>query len=152
MSVLLRIEGDFVLLCKGADNSMMPLCNKDQFHEQCGIHIDMFASTGLRTLVLAKRVLTEREANIWLGEFHAASNSLVNRPQMLSRCAVNIEQNLQLIGAVGIEDELQVRWDERSSYFDYFYICEYRYLFFFLLIFFVHCNISYYTYYVGRCC
>jgi magnesium-transporting ATPase (P-type) len=110
MSVLLRINGEIVLLCKGADNSMLPVCKPDPYFEQCAIHIDQFASSGLRTLVFAKRVLTEREAALWLGEFQAASNSLVNRPAMLSRCAVDIEKSMQLLGAVGIEDELQVRY------------------------------------------
>ena len=108
MSVLVRIAKQVVLLCKGADTSVLPLCSPDQYSEQCGIHIDQFASSGLRTLVFAKRVLSEDEANRWLGEFLAASNSLVNRPQMLARCAVEIEQQMELLGAVGIEDELQV--------------------------------------------
>lgn len=108
MSVLVRIAGQVVLLCKGADTSMLPLCSPDQYSEQCGIHIDQFASSGLRTLVFAKRVLSDDEATRWLGEFLAASNSLVNRPHMLARCAVEIEQRMELLGAVGIEDELQV--------------------------------------------
>lgn len=107
MSVLLKVDGEYVLLCKGADTSLLPLCAPNQYYEQCAIHIDQFATSGLRTLVFAKRTLTEADATSWMGEFMAASNSLVNRPQMLARCAVDIEQNMDLVGAVGIEDELQ---------------------------------------------
>lgn len=108
MSILVRMNGEYVLLCKGADTSMLPLCSPNQYYEQCAIHIDQFATSGLRTLVFAKRKLSEKEAMRWLGDYSAASNSLVNRPEMLSRCAVEIEQRMDLLGAVGIEDELQV--------------------------------------------
>ena len=108
MSILLRMGKDVVLLCKGADNSILPLCLPNEYYERCIIHVEQFAASGLRTLVLAKRIIPENEAERWMGDYLAASNSLVNRSQMLARCAHEIEQNLTLVGAVGIEDELQV--------------------------------------------
>lgn len=70
--------------------------------------------------------MSEEQFQSWLATYQAASNSLVNRPDMLQRSFVHIvapqadefaplcrvaeeiEIRMDLLGAVGIEDELQV--------------------------------------------
>jgi len=69
--------------------------------------IDEFASTGLRTLVSACKVVSESAANEWLGDYHSAGNSISNRSDLLSACARRIETDMVMVGAIGIEDELQ---------------------------------------------
>jgi magnesium-transporting ATPase (P-type) len=125
-------DGDCILLCKGADNSMLPLCNPSAHTAACMAHIEEFANSGLRTLVFGMKRVSSRDANLWLQQHNAAANSLVNRyvayfmPQyiifigftyisslvhrtaLLARAASDIESGLDLVGAVGIEDELQV--------------------------------------------
>jgi phospholipid-transporting ATPase len=66
MSVLVQVHGKYVLLVKGADSSVMPLCVTSQYREECEKHIETFASTGLRTLVMAQRELSTEEATEWL--------------------------------------------------------------------------------------
>ncbi len=109
MSVLVRIPGEAgsVLLCKGADTSMMPFCNMSKSSSDCLEHIEAFAKTGLRTLVMSERNLNATETKKWMDKFNKASNSIMNRSELLSECAIEIEKNMILLGAVGIEDELQ---------------------------------------------
>jgi magnesium-transporting ATPase (P-type) len=41
-------------------------------------------------------------------QYEAASKLIVNRSEQMKYCSVMIEHSLDLLGAVGIEDELQV--------------------------------------------
>ena len=52
MSVIVRSEKDgrILLLCKGADSSMMERCLHGAYNGFCDSQINKFASTGLRTL------------------------------------------------------------------------------------------------------
>lgn len=67
MSVILRRlldggeEGELVLLCKGADNVIFERLEKgrgDVYRDQTGTDLDFFASEGLRTLCLARKVIS----------------------------------------------------------------------------------------------
>lgn len=109
MSLLVRIPGEkgSILLCKGADTSMMPHMQQHKQTKSCLEHIETFAATGLRTLVMSERYLDEAATNKWMAKYKEASNSILNRSELLSKCAIDIEQNMLLLGAIGIEDELQ---------------------------------------------
>jgi len=108
MSVVVRIDGgNPVVLCKGADSAMFSVCVNGPYTTQCKEHVDEFASTGLRTLVMAKRTLSDAEFSEWLQKYKTAASSLSNRKDMLQRCAEELEVDMDLLGAVGIEDELQ---------------------------------------------
>lgn len=97
------------LLCKGADSSMLKNCRSgtNPFTQLCTDHIHGFANTGLRTLVLACKEVSEKEASEWLETYAVASNSILERGEKLNACAREIEKDMVLLGAVGIEDELQ---------------------------------------------
>lgn len=111
MSVLIRLpsNGRIFLYCKGADSSMLKNCDSraNPYTAHCSSHIDKFASTGLRTLVAAYREVSASEAESWLASYRVASNSITERLPLLSKCASAIETGMTLLGAVGIEDELQ---------------------------------------------
>lgn len=108
MSVLIRRgTAPPVLYCKGADTSMLPNCLTSEHTPTCLRDINSFAVTGLRTLVMSRRILTEKQAEKWLASYKAASNNIGKRKELLSDCALEIEQDMELLGAVGIEDELQ---------------------------------------------
>lgn len=96
-----------ILFCKGADSSMLPLCKDNQYTKILQENVDTFAKTGLRTLVMAKRKLNKQETYDWMTTFNAASNSITNRSKSLAKCAASVEVDMELLGAVGIEDELQ---------------------------------------------
>jgi magnesium-transporting ATPase (P-type) len=99
-----------LLLCKGADSSILRHCkdlSQGPYTDYCKTHINMFASTGLRTLALSYREVSESELEIWMKEYNAASNNITGRAEAMAKVAQKIEQNMILIGALGIEDELQ---------------------------------------------
>ena len=137
MSVLVRSPPELgsipILFCKGADSAMLdpavcdgPLIGTEGDvvvsssgenievvdHEEStmlGIqsHLGTFASEGLRTLVLGLRILTDEQCNEWLEEYTAASTSINNRDELLTKAALNIEKKLHIVGATAIEDKLQ---------------------------------------------
>lgn len=114
MSVLVRVnspngQSKIILLCKGADSSMLKNCDAraNPFTSVCCTHIEKFACTGLRTLVAAFREISPSEAESWLVTYREAANSITERLPLLSKCASALEKNMTLLGAVGIEDELQ---------------------------------------------
>lgn len=67
----------------------------------------MFASEGLRTLVLGVKILTDADAEEWLSKYKKAATSLENRDKKLTAVAAEIERNLHIVGATAIEDRLQ---------------------------------------------
>eukprot|EP00538_Stauroneis_constricta_P006052 CAMPEP_0119547482 /NCGR_PEP_ID=MMETSP1352-20130426/1593_1 /TAXON_ID=265584 /ORGANISM="Stauroneis constricta, Strain CCMP1120" /LENGTH=1822 /DNA_ID=CAMNT_0007592425 /DNA_START=311 /DNA_END=5779 /DNA_ORIENTATION=+ len=71
-------------------------------------HLGEFASEGLRTLVLAMRILTEKECEEWMDMHKAATTAIKGRDEKLKAAAFAIEQNLSIVGATAIEDKLQV--------------------------------------------
>ncbi len=59
-------NGGLVLYCKGADNVMFD--RLDPAQEGCDVlqeHLRLFASEGLRTLVLARRDISQSEYQAW---------------------------------------------------------------------------------------
>jgi P-type E1-E2 ATPase len=67
----------------------------------------VFASEGLRTLVLGVKILTDADAEEWLSKYKKAATSLENRDKKLTAVAAEIERNLHIVGATAIEDRLQ---------------------------------------------
>ncbi|KAH6632204.1 hypothetical protein F5144DRAFT_512375 [Chaetomium tenue] len=74
---------------------------------RCFRQIDDFATEGLRTLLFAHRFLSEQEYNSWKKLYRDAETSLVDRQDRIEATGEIIEQSLDLIGASGIEDQLQ---------------------------------------------
>ncbi|KAI0869211.1 hypothetical protein GGS24DRAFT_171302 [Hypoxylon argillaceum] len=99
---------------------VMPAQNKFSFLEgtsimdeatvfnRCFRHLDEFATEGLRTLLVARRFITEAEYLAWKEVYHNATTSLVDRQDKIEDAGEQIEQTLDLVGATAIEDKLQV--------------------------------------------
>ena len=116
MSVLVRspdeLGGLLMLLCKGADSAMLEVCQtKDQDEDdsllEIQAHLGQFASEGLRTLVLGVRFLSESFGRNWLKRHEQAAASISNRDAKLTEVALEIEQEVHLVGVTAIEDKLQ---------------------------------------------
>lgn len=75
-------------------------------------HVDQFASSGLRTLVFARRQLSESEASEYIARYNEVSTMIGDRTEALSELALAMEVDMELLGAVGIEDELQDKVSE----------------------------------------
>ncbi|XP_023379650.1 probable phospholipid-transporting ATPase VA, partial [Pteropus vampyrus] len=70
-------------------------------------HLNLYAVEGLRTLCIAKRVLSPEEYACWLQSHLEAESAVDNREELLFESATRLETNLHLLGATGIEDRLQ---------------------------------------------
>lgn len=112
MSVIARTpEGSIVLYCKGADSVIyerLGFVAGGQAHAAATqAHMDDYAASGLRTLCLAKRELSNAEYASWNETYTAAAQSLEKRDEKIDACAEVIETELELLGATAIEDKLQ---------------------------------------------
>ncbi|XP_068799066.1 phospholipid-transporting ATPase VD isoform X4 [Struthio camelus] len=70
-------------------------------------HLDGYARRGLRTLCIAKKVMSDAEYAEWLNLQFLAETSIDNREELLLESAIRLETKLTLLGATGIEDRLQ---------------------------------------------
>ncbi|EMP36403.1 Putative phospholipid-transporting ATPase IB [Chelonia mydas] len=109
MSVIVRTPtGRLRLYCKGADNVIFERLSKDsQYMEQTLLHLEYFATEGLRTLCIAYADLSENSYREWLNVYNEASTVLKDRTQKMEECYEIIEKDLLLLGATAIEDRLQ---------------------------------------------
>ncbi|KAJ1676875.1 hypothetical protein EV182_007337, partial [Spiromyces aspiralis] len=110
---------DIVVFTKGADNVMMSLLRdldsedpgdkvEAEVREKTVHQIDEFANAGLRTLVLAYRLVPEEEFQSWAKRYNEAKSSLdEDREDWIEEVACEMERDLMLVGATAIEDKLQ---------------------------------------------
>lgn len=112
MSVIVKDinDGKIKLICKGADFVIKDrlkdsIANKDIFRET-NRFLEDYAKSGLRTLVLAQREISEEEYINWEAQYIKASCAIKNREQMVDEIAEKIEINLDIIGSTAIEDLL----------------------------------------------
>ena len=108
-----RNSNKIKLLCKGADCSMMPRLKTPTRRDEEDVEVLTkaqllnFSKKGLRTLVMAERILTQEEYQEWNMQHVMAQNALEDRENLLSNSFENIEANMSLLGATGVEDQLQ---------------------------------------------
>ncbi|KAM9834885.1 phospholipid-transporting ATPase VB [Syngnathus typhle] len=119
MSVLVRhpITKECVLYTKGADYSIMELLgapyaehlngNQKTVVADTQYHLDCYAKEGLRTLCFTKKVVSAQDYNVWSVSRQSAMAAIDGREQLIMDTAVELETNLTLLGATGIEDRLQ---------------------------------------------
>ncbi|XP_047422990.1 phospholipid-transporting ATPase VD [Sciurus carolinensis] len=121
MSVVVRhpLSNQVVVYTKGADSVIMELLSvtspdgadveKHQtiIREKTQKHLDDYAKRGLRTLCIAKKVMSDTEYAEWLRNHFLAETSIDNREELLIESAMRLENKLTLLGATGIEDRLQ---------------------------------------------
>lgn len=105
--VAVNEKNEYVLYCKGADNMVLARAVQDENTVSVNNHLRVFAGEGLRTLVLAKRVLTSEEYLEFNERYIDASTSLQDREEKLDAVAEMIEKEMQILGVTAIEDKLQ---------------------------------------------
>ena len=110
MSVLVKgtKSGQHFLLCKGADSTVLPLCNLSA-DDAKDVEKSLFdlSCFGLRTLCVAMKSLSNEAAGSWLANFKKAQSSLNEREKLLTAAAAEVEQGLHLVGVTAVEDRLQ---------------------------------------------
>ncbi|KAH9886694.1 aminophospholipid-transporting P-type ATPase [Cubamyces lactineus] len=97
--------GEVTFLQKGADVVMAKIVQRnDWLEEECA----NMAREGLRTLVMARRRLSEQAYAQFKEQYHLASIKLEGRNEaMAAVVAEMLERDLELLGLTGVEDKLQ---------------------------------------------
>ncbi|XP_037813863.1 probable phospholipid-transporting ATPase IIA isoform X1 [Lucilia sericata] len=96
--------GEIVFYLKGADVVMSSIVQyNDWLTEESG----NMAREGLRTLVVAKKVLTEEQYNDFETRYSAANASHSDRPAKVAAAVESLEREMELLCLTGVEDRLQ---------------------------------------------
>uniref|UniRef100_A0A8C1SEF1 Phospholipid-transporting ATPase n=1 Tax=Cyprinus carpio TaxID=7962 RepID=A0A8C1SEF1_CYPCA len=113
MSVVVKhpLTEQITVYSKGADSVIMDLIRPGKRQRKILYktqnYLNLYAADGLRTLCIAKKVLSKEEYASWLQHHLEAETAIQRREELLFESALRLETNLQLLGATGIEDRLQ---------------------------------------------
>lgn len=109
MSSIVRApNGQIKLYCKGADTVILERCAAHQpYKDATLVHLEEYATEGLRTLCIAVRDIPEEEYKPWAVIYDKAAGTVNGRTEALDKASELIEKNLFLLGATAIEDKLQ---------------------------------------------
>ncbi|UJR34869.1 hypothetical protein I4U23_027647 [Adineta vaga] len=109
MSIIVEKDNQIYLFCKGGDTKIKQrlASNQDQITKQTDEHLNNFANDSLRTLCLAWKQLDQSEYQQWNTKLNLANTSMENRDEKVFEMYEEIEKDLILVGATGIEDKLQ---------------------------------------------
>ena len=107
MGIVVRdaVSGEYSFLQKGADVVMAKIVQRNDWLEEETANM---AREGLRTLVVARRKLSEAAYEDFKAQHHAASVRVEGRTEaMTAVVAETLERDLELLGLTGVEDKLQ---------------------------------------------
>lgn len=115
MSVIYKdLDNDCMLMVSKGSEEMLDCVNltnidQNQVHRvnTTLAHFEAFAKSGLRTLLVAKRLVQHEEYKFLMDEMKEARLSMSNRDHLLGRVYQKAECNLELIGTTAVEDTLQ---------------------------------------------
>ncbi|XP_063555397.1 probable phospholipid-transporting ATPase IIB isoform X11 [Gorilla gorilla gorilla] len=106
MGVIVRDEStaEITFYMKGADVAMSPIVQyNDWLEEECG----NMAREGLRTLVVAKKALTEEQYQDFESRYTQAKLSMHDRSLKVAAVVESLEREMELLCLTGVEDQLQ---------------------------------------------
>ncbi|XP_074649753.1 phospholipid-transporting ATPase VD-like isoform X2 [Tubulanus polymorphus] len=117
MSVVIQYPNceNVIVYTKGADSSILSNLadvsgnlEEEALIKQTELSIELSANQGLRTLCMAKKTLTLLEYEAWLNMYEQADLMTYDRKdKALFHAVCQLETDLELLGASGIEDNLQ---------------------------------------------
>ncbi|NWQ80316.1 ATP9B ATPase, partial [Columbina picui] len=106
MGIIVRDEssGEITFYMKGADVAMSTIVQyNDWLEEECG----NMAREGLRTLVVAKKSLTEEQYQDFESRYNQAKLSIHDRNLKVAAVVESLEREMELLCLTGVEDQLQ---------------------------------------------
>ena len=100
---------EVLVFTKGADSVIFPLCRNGQDAVRLATqkYLDEYARDGLRTLILAKKTMSDSQYTNWANNHRKASLSVSNRDGQIEQVAALIENDFEISGSTAIEDRLQ---------------------------------------------
>ncbi|XP_020622281.1 probable phospholipid-transporting ATPase IF isoform X1 [Orbicella faveolata] len=107
MSVIVKSPKDeYVMLVKGAETAVLDQLASGP-RDITLDHVNEYAVKGLRTLAVARRVLSEDEYVIMDRKLNQAKQAINDREEQLARVYEEVERDLHVLGATAVEDRLQ---------------------------------------------
>jgi phospholipid-translocating P-type ATPase (flippase) len=107
MSVIVRVDGDVMCITKGADSTMEMLLQKPLAEGDKEL-LSQFSKMGLRTLVVAYKMLPKDEYAEWAQKYVTAQGILDDtRDGKVAHIAAMMETDLEYVGITAVEDRLQ---------------------------------------------
>ncbi|XP_046654968.1 phospholipid-transporting ATPase IF-like [Daphnia pulicaria] len=107
MSTIVLFPDDSIwLICKGAESTIIPNCIGGPINQTLE-HINDYALLGLRTLAISARQLTSEQYGGMMEKLNEARQMMVDRELYVSQIFDVIESDMTLLGATGVEDQLQ---------------------------------------------
>ena len=119
MSVIIEDEkGKIWMLCKGADNKILERSQEINTvqNKLLRLEVDRLSVEGLRTLLLAKKELSQEEFKRFKVDLENARGDLKDRESLVEQVEDKYERGLELVGATAIEDRLQDQIPETISF------------------------------------
>ena len=111
MSVVLKTPDDkIVLFMKGADGVVFDRIDNNVNVEEIlhiAVYLKHFSKEGLRTLLIAKREIDKNVYEQWNKRYLEALKDINEKEKKVEQLQEEIEMKMVLIGATGIEDDLQ---------------------------------------------
>ena len=71
------------------------------------LHLEDFSNEGLRTLVLAEKVVSQEFYEQWRTKYDAANMLMFGKDDAVDKISEEIEFDFDLVGSTAIEDKLQ---------------------------------------------
>ena len=108
MGILVRDmqSSEITFYLKGADSVMIPLVKATDWAEE---EVGNMAREGLRTLVVARKAMTDDNYLLFKTRYNEAKSSMSDRLSTVESVLNDfLEQNLDIMGITGVEDGLQV--------------------------------------------
>ncbi|KAI9609465.1 hypothetical protein H4Q26_007421 [Puccinia striiformis f. sp. tritici PST-130] len=94
MSSIIRApDGRIILYCKGADTVILERCSAHQpYKESTLVHLEEYATEGLRTLCIAMREIPEEEYTPWSAIYERAAATVNGRTEEIDKASELIEK------------------------------------------------------------
>lgn len=108
------------LYCKGPLQSMRGILeiDKDDMEALDGIFKN-FKDNGLKCVVYAKKRIDKKAAEIFQKSCHNLKFSLMSQTKELEELATNLENKMDLIGVVGLKEEIREEVPDLINFFDH---------------------------------
>lgn len=104
---------DIYFFLKGAESTIIPKCKPNPWVKE---EVDSLARIGLRTLVYASRRLQQHEYDQFQQRYQQARSALVGREELVQQVIEEcLEVNLDCIGVIAVEDQLQPKITESMT-------------------------------------
>jgi len=108
--VVQSADGQFLLIVKGADSALLPLCQQQtnpDILRKCLTDLTDFAEQGHRVMLVCQRTLQPSECEAYLDKYRRATNLLQGREEALDEAYLMLERDLVCVGVTCVEDKLQ---------------------------------------------